>query len=93
MGLGLPNIRPGDVVHVMSGSKAPLVLRPAGETLLSDKGFRRCYSLPRDCYVQGIMDGQIPDGYKRVEKKLKEGAEDVDVGDIQRFNIVTIFLN
>ena len=41
---------PGDIICVFGGSHVPFVLRPAGET----------FQLVGECYVHGIMQGEMP---------------------------------
>ncbi|KAI1368213.1 heterokaryon incompatibility protein-domain-containing protein [Xylaria arbuscula] len=48
VGSGSLMMQPGDVVAVLLGCCAPLVLRPHGET----------YKVVDDCYVHGFMEGQ-----------------------------------
>jgi Heterokaryon incompatibility protein (HET) len=91
MGMGPPGMRGGDIVHVPFGSKTPFVLRRAGEALLSDKGPQRCHTLVGDCYVQGIMRGEIQEAYTRVQKALEAG-QTVDGSEIRRFDLTTVFL-
>lgn len=91
MGMGPPGMRRGDIVHVPLGSRTPFVLRRAGEALLSDKGLQRCHTLVGDCYVQGIMRGEIQEAYTRAQKALEAG-ETVDRSEICRFDLTTVFL-
>jgi hypothetical protein len=48
MGMG-PATKPGDLVFVVAGAPVPLVVRPEGSK----------HRLIGDCYVHGIMDGQV----------------------------------
>ncbi len=43
---------PGDVVCVLGGSKVPFVMRKIEDH----------YVMIGECYVQGIMDGEVPRG-------------------------------
>lgn len=62
MGFGPPDMKAGDLVYVLLGSKVPFVLRPGhplrvegGEGSSCNGGY---YSLVGYCYVHGIMDGE-----------------------------------
>lgn len=96
MGLGPPNTRPGDLVHVLFGSRTPFILRTAGKVMLSDKGNQKCHTLLGDCYVQGIMRSEYSDACKKVQEEWQGGGKDikdVDTSFVRRFEVETLFLN
>jgi hypothetical protein len=59
MGLAPCAALPGDEVFVLLGSKTPYVLRSLGEIAVEGLGDHRCYVIIGECYVQGIMDGEL----------------------------------
>jgi hypothetical protein len=54
MGVGPPRIEGGDVVVVLVGCKVPVLLRKAEDH----------YVLIGECFVQGLMDGEVIDELK-----------------------------
>ncbi|KAK2761021.1 het domain-containing protein [Colletotrichum kahawae] len=56
--LGPRVMEPGDVICVLYGGKMPFCLRPWG---------KKNYLLVGECYVHGIMDGEIIDGARSAE--------------------------
>ena len=49
VGLGPPNIQNGDSVVILFGADVPFILRQEGDH----------YKLVGDCYVHGIMQGEL----------------------------------
>ncbi|EPE33887.1 hypothetical protein GLAREA_06900 [Glarea lozoyensis ATCC 20868] len=62
MGLGYDTVKEGDIVAVVMGGEVPLVLRPAGDGL---------FLLIGECYVHGIMDGEVMKGVENGEFEKK----------------------
>jgi hypothetical protein len=91
MGVGPPGTQPGDVIHVPVGSRTPFVVRRGGEARLSDEGLQRCHTLVGDCYVEGIMRGEIQAAYERV-RVAYEAGEPFDGSEIKRFDLETVYL-
>ena len=60
VGLGPGEAKPGDVVVILDGFSAPYVLRKM-------EGLARGYEVVGECYVCGIMDGELLDGVDTVE--------------------------
>lgn len=56
MGLGPPNLQPGDEIHVLLGGRTPFVLRPVHAIEGPVPFF--LYMLVGDCYLHGFMDGE-----------------------------------
>lgn len=56
MGLGPMLIKEGDEIYILPGSNLPLVLRPVSQDYF--KPFRK-YQLIGDCFLHGIMDGEL----------------------------------
>ncbi|RKU45392.1 hypothetical protein DL546_004382 [Coniochaeta pulveracea] len=61
MALGPANIRPGDQIYVFAGGHMPFVVRDAGsrEMIPFVHGKRNVHHLLGECYVHGIMDGEV----------------------------------
>jgi hypothetical protein len=59
MGLAAAGTMPGDEVYVLLGSNTPFALRSLGEAAVEGLGDRRCYRVIGECYVHGIMDGEL----------------------------------
>jgi hypothetical protein len=59
MGLAISGTMPGDEVYVLLGSDTPFALRSLGEGAVEGLGNRRCYTVVGECYVHGIMDGEL----------------------------------
>jgi hypothetical protein len=51
MALTLPAGRSGDVICVLFGGRTPFLLRPMLEP--------HCYTFLGECFVRGIMDGEV----------------------------------
>lgn len=58
LGLGLEDTQPGDVIAVMPGGAVPYVLRMDAQR--SQDTEYRVYRFIGECYVHGIMDGEVP---------------------------------
>lgn len=69
MGLTAYGAMPGDEVFVLLGSSTPFALRPLGEAAVEGLGDRRCYTVIGECYVHGIMDGEL---VKKPDAKVQE---------------------
>lgn len=82
----------GDVVHVPLGSRTPFILREGGEAKLSEKGLQKCHTVVGDCYIQGIMRGEISKAYEEIRAAQERGEKDFDLSLIRRFKLETIFL-
>lgn len=67
MGLCHPNTLPGDEVWVMSGIQVPFVLRPLDS---ADAGCAARYSFLGDCFLNGIMDGELGEKEKSAERPI-----------------------
>ena len=67
MGLCYPNTLPGDEVWVMKGVQVPFVVRPL-ET--ADAGCAINYSFLCDCFLNGIMDGELGEREKSMERPI-----------------------
>jgi len=67
IGLGPPGMRKGDTVCIVPGSKAPLVLRSSEQRFtLPESGLVvQCHEFVRDCYMNGIMDGEAIVDFER----------------------------
>lgn len=53
----------GDNVHVLLGSTLPFVTRQVNiEDMTEAEGFAKIFSLVGECYVHGIMNGEIISG-------------------------------
>ena len=71
MGLGPRHMNKGDHICILFGGPVPFLLRDAGLQHVEGCGYKRCHELIGDCYVQGIMDGEVT-------KKMVNGQE-VDI--------------
>jgi len=58
MGIGPVGMRRDDVVAVLFGSTTPFVVRRV-------VGMAKRYKLVGECYVHGIMDGELVERWKR----------------------------
>ena len=67
MGLCHPNTRPGDEVWVMWGIRVPFVVRPLE---LADVGCVGKYSFLGDCFLDGIMDGELGEKEKSMSRLI-----------------------
>ena len=67
MGLCHPNTRPGDEVWVMWGIRVPFVVRPLE---LADAGCAGKYSFLGDCFLYGIMDGELGEKEKSMRRPI-----------------------
>ncbi|KAF2110904.1 heterokaryon incompatibility protein-domain-containing protein [Lophiotrema nucula] len=47
----------GDVIAILSGVNVPFILRAVSE--LPDSGSNICYEVIGDCYIHGVMDGEV----------------------------------
>ena len=59
MGLAACGAMAGDEVFVLLGSSTPFALRLLGEAAVEGLGDRRCYTVIGECYVHGVMDGEL----------------------------------
>lgn len=60
IGLGPPSVKAGDGVYILSGGSTPFILRFAGIQRVAERiGEVPCYNLIGDCYVHGIMQGEL----------------------------------
>ena len=91
-GIGPPGMQRGDVVHVPVGSRTPFILRKGGEAKLSGKGLQKCHTVVGDCYVQGIMRGEINKSYEEIRAAQERGEKDIDLSAVRRFELGTVFL-
>lgn len=60
MGIAPLNTQKGDVVAVLFGSTIPFVLRP-----VQNEEVRNRYQLLGECYVHGVMDGELVEIWRR----------------------------
>lgn len=67
MGLCHPNTPPGDEVWVMSGIRVPFVVRPLEP---ADAGCAGKYSFLGDCFLDGIMDGELGEKEKSMSRPM-----------------------
>jgi hypothetical protein len=67
MGLCHPNTLPRDEVWVMRGIQVPFVVRPLES---ADAGCRGKYSFLGDCFLNGIMDGELGEKEKSMERTI-----------------------
>lgn len=58
MGLCQPNTKPGDEVWIMRGVPVPFTFRPQQ---LTQPGVGEQYAMLGDCFLHGIMDGELGD--------------------------------
>lgn len=60
VGLGPMLIKKGDEIYILPGSNLPLVLRPVDNcNSQGHSGIVRKYQLVGDCFLQGVMDGEL----------------------------------
>ncbi|QYT03035.1 HET domain-containing protein [Trichoderma simmonsii] len=60
VGLGPMLIKEGDEIYILPGSNLPLVLRPVSYcNSQGHSGLVRKYQLIGDCFLQGVMDGEL----------------------------------
>ena len=59
MGLGPEHMKKGDFIFVLFGGPVPFLLRDAGNHYVPKEGPKPCHTLIGDCFVQGIMDGEV----------------------------------
>jgi hypothetical protein len=67
MGLCHPNTLPGDEVWIMRGIQVPFVVRPLER---ADAGCAGEYSLRGDCFLNGIMDAELGEKEKSMERPI-----------------------
>lgn len=67
MGLCHPNTIPGDEVWIMSGVRVPFILRALGP---GDPGCAKRHSFLGDCFLNGIMDGELSGREKLMERPI-----------------------
>lgn len=67
MGLCHPNTLPGDEVWVMRGIQVPFVVRPLEP---ADAGCAGKYSFLGDCFLNGIMDGELGEKEKSTGRPI-----------------------
>jgi hypothetical protein len=58
-------VQHGDVIAVLFGCSAPLVLRA------DSSGARDTYEIVAECYVHGIMDGEVPRGSQEGKYRIE----------------------
>jgi hypothetical protein len=63
-GLGPPVMKQGDLCCVLFGSIAPFIIRPTG--------IKSHYQLVGECYVHGIMRGEIIQEWERGKKQVED---------------------
>jgi hypothetical protein len=61
MGLCQPNTKPGDEVWIMRGVPVPFTVRPRQS---AEPGAAEQYAMLGDCFLLGIMDGELGDKEK-----------------------------
>lgn len=67
MGLCYPNTLPKDEVWIMRGVQVPFILRP----VVCSKGEQACVrSLVGDCFLSGVMDGQLSEEEKLLARPI-----------------------
>lgn len=59
LGLGPSEINNGDRVYIFAGSHVPFIVRQAQDRIISGGKPEKCFELIGDCYVHGIMDGEL----------------------------------
>jgi hypothetical protein len=59
MGLGPSTLKKGDKICVLLGGCTPFIIRPIGNREVGSSVPKPCYELIGDCYVDGLMDGQV----------------------------------
>ncbi|KAK7223192.1 hypothetical protein V2G26_011195 [Clonostachys chloroleuca] len=59
-----------DEIFVVAGGVAPFVLRPAGTRDIPGVGTRPCYEIIGDCYLHGVMDGEVMGDYETLEETI-----------------------
>ena len=67
MGLCHPNTLPGDEVWLMRGVQVPFVVRPLQH---ADAGCAGKYSFRGDCFLNGIMDGELGEKERLTERPI-----------------------
>ena len=67
MGLCHPNTKLGDEVWVLRGVRVPFVLHPIED---AEQGCASRYSFLGDCFLQGIMDGELGEKEKSMERPV-----------------------
>jgi hypothetical protein len=65
IGLAAPNTAPGDKIAVLFGGKVPYILRRNEPSSLGTSD--TTWKFLGDCYVHGIMDGEVIESLKRGE--------------------------
>lgn len=59
LGLGPSDIRNGDQVYIFEGGHVPFIVRKAPNRNILGEQAENCFELVGDCYVHGIMDGEL----------------------------------
>ena len=59
MGLGPSTLKVGDKICVLLGGLTPFIIRSTGNREVGRFDQQPCYELIGDCYVDGLMDGQV----------------------------------
>jgi hypothetical protein len=62
MGLGPPRVEVGDVICVCPGLRVPMILRKTDDY----------FELQAECYVHGIMDGEVMESLDKGKVSLEE---------------------
>ncbi|KAK7432972.1 hypothetical protein QQZ08_000443 [Neonectria magnoliae] len=65
-GLGPCNTLEGQEVWIVGGSRVPVILSP-----LSDEGSNCDFSFAAECFVYGIMKGEVVEGRERLRKDIR----------------------
>ena len=67
MGLCQPNTKPGDEVWIMRGVPVPFTVRPRQS---AEPGAAEQYAMLGDCFLLGIMDGELGDKEKMDQRYI-----------------------
>ena len=67
MGLCHPNTKLGDEIWVLRGVRVPFVLRPIE---VAEEGCASRHSFLGDCFLHGIMDGELGEKEKSMERPI-----------------------
>lgn len=59
MGLVPAGTKVGNVIAIIQGAQTPFVLRPLGQVVSEELPTRIVYELVGECYVHGMMDGEM----------------------------------
>ncbi|KAJ3545639.1 hypothetical protein NM208_g2414 [Fusarium decemcellulare] len=70
MGLGPATMKAGDAAYVFAGGHMPFIVRHAKERDVPKVGMRNCHELIGDCYIHGIMDGEVMDKFEQDKRSV-----------------------